>query len=97
MILVKKYIWLQACLFLLAGPLNLIWEVTQMSAYDFPDSSFIPNILGCFVPSLGDGLMILIIYWIGWALFRNPQWVLNPGTPGYLLMMVVGLMLAVKS
>ena len=39
--------------------------------------------------------MILIIYWIGWALFRNPQWVLNPGTRGYLLMIVVGLMLAV--
>jgi len=66
-----------------------------MNAYDFPESGLLTNILGCFVPTLGDGLMILIIYWGGWLLFRESRWILNPGFKGYLLMMGVGLVLAV--
>jgi len=95
MILALKIIWLQAYVFVLAVLFNLIWEVAQISAYDFPESSLVTNVLGCFVPALGDGLMILIIYWGGWLLFRESQWILNPGARGYLLMMVIGLMLAV--
>lgn len=95
MIPVKKHIRLQAYLFIFAVPLNLIWEVGQMNAYDFPESSLTANVLGCFVPTLGDGLMILIIYWVGWLHFRESQWILNPGLKGYLLIMGVGLVLAV--
>lgn len=84
----------QAYLFLVAVPLNLLWEVTQISAYDFPEGGLMKNLLGCFIPSLGDGLMILVIYWIGWAVFRNPQWILKPGPKGYSLMAGVGLTLA---
>ena len=82
-------------MFVLAVLLNLIWEVAQISAYDFPESSLVTNVLGCFVPTLGDGLMILIIYWTGWLVFRKFQWILSPGARGYLLMMVIGLVLAV--
>jgi len=39
--------------------------------------------------------MTLIIFWIGWAVFRDSQWILNPGLKGYLLMLAVGLLLAV--
>ena len=95
MISFKKHIRLQAYVFVLAVLLNLIWEVAQISAYDFPESSLVTNVLGCFVPTLGDGLMILIIYWTGWLVFREFQWILSPGARGYLLMMVIGLMLAV--
>jgi len=82
-------------MFVLAVLLNLIWEVAQISAYDFPESSFATNVLGCVVPTLGDGLMILIIYWIGWLVFREFHWILSPGARGFLLMMVIGLILAV--
>ncbi len=95
MILVKPHIRLQVYLFVLAVPLNLIWEVAQISTYDFPESGFATNVVGCFLSTLGDGLMILIIYWTGWSLFRDPQWVLNPRLKGYSLMMAVGIILAV--
>jgi len=90
-----KHIRLQAYIFLLAVPLNLMWEVAQIRAYDFPETSLMTGVIGCFVPSLGDGLMTLIIYWTGWLLFREPKWPLNPGAKGYLLMVGTGLVLAV--
>ena len=72
----------------------MIWEIAQIGAYDFPETSLMAVVIGCFVPSLGDGLMTLIIYWSGWLLFRDWGWILNPGRSGYLLMMGVGLILA---
>ncbi len=38
--------------------------------------------------------MILIIYWTGWLVFREFQWILSPGLKGYLLIMAAGLILA---
>jgi hypothetical protein len=78
----------------LAVPLHLIWEVAQIEAYDFPETSLMIVAIGCFVPSLGDGLMTLVIYWAGWLGFRDWQWVLHPGMRGYLFMMSIGLLLA---
>jgi len=95
MILVKPRIQLHVHLFILAVLLNLVWEVAQIGAYDFPKGSLMRNVLGCFVPALGDGLMILIIYWTGWLVFRHFQWILNPRLRGYLWMIAIGLTLAV--
>ncbi len=64
-------------------------------AYDFPENSLMTVVIHCFVPSLGDGLMTLIIFWTGWAVFRDSQWILTPGVKGYLLMLAVGVLLAV--
>lgn|SRR5574341_2123847 len=90
-----KHIRLQAYIFLLAVPLNLAWEVAQITAYDFAETNLMTVVIGCFVPSLGDGLMTLMIYWTGWLLFRDWQWILHSGTSGYLLMIGAGLILAV--
>ena len=90
-----KHMRLQAYIFLLTVPLNLVWEVAQIMAYDFPEINLMTVVIHCFVPSLGDGLMTLMIYWTGWLLFRDRQWILHPGTSGYLLMMGVGLIFAV--
>lgn len=89
------HIRLQMYLFLLAVPLHLTWEVAQIEAYDFPETSLMTVAIGCFVPSLGDSLMTLVIYWAGWMTFRDSQWVLHPGMRGYLFMMSIGLILAV--
>lgn len=85
---------LQVVLFILAVPLNLTWEVAQIGAYDFPEGSLLKNVIGCFVPSLGDGLMTLMIYWSGWTIFRNSRWILHPGAKGYLLLVALGIVLA---
>ncbi len=86
---------LQIHLFLVAVLLNLIWEVAQIKAYDFPETSLMAVVIGCFVPSLGDGLMTLIIFWTGWAVFRDSRWILKPAVKGYVFMFVVGILLAV--
>ena len=51
----------------------------------------------CLVKIISNfkGLMTLIIFWTGWAVFRDSQWILAPGLKGYLLMLAVGLFLAV--
>lgn len=85
---------LQVLLFIMAVPLNLIWEVAQVSAYDFPESNLMKDLIGCFLPSLGDGLMTLMIYWTGWLAFREAKWILKPGFKGYLLMLGTGVILA---
>ena len=95
MIVNKDNISLQVTLFLVAVPLNLVWEVAQTTAYDFSETNLMTLAIHCFVPSLGDGLMTLMIYWAGWLLFRDSKWILNPGMSGYLLLMGVGLILAV--
>ncbi len=82
-------------LFLLAVPLHLIWEVAQIEAYEFPETNLMRVAIGCFVPTLGDGLMTLIIYWAGLLGFLDWQWILHPGIRGYLFMMSIGLLLAV--
>jgi hypothetical protein len=78
-----------------AVPLNLAWEVAQMQVYAFPRQGVMADLVGCLVPSLGDGLMTLVISWSGWGLFRSAGWVLRPGVRGSLLAALVGFVLAV--
>jgi hypothetical protein len=86
---------LQTYLFVVAVPLNLVWEVAQIRAYDFPETSLMTDVIGCLVPSLGDGLMMLIIFWTGWVVFRDARWILKPALKGYVFMFVVGILLAI--
>lgn len=90
----REQIRLQGALFLVAVPLNLAWETLQIGAYAFPPTPMMETLLGCLLPSLGDGVMVLGIYWAGRVAFRHPRWILSPGPRGYLLMLGVGLLLA---
>ncbi len=91
----RESLRLHAAVFLVAAPLNLAWEVAQIRAYDFPRQGLMVDLVGCLVPSLGDGLMTLVISWSGWLAFRDARWILRPGVKGYLLMVLVGFALAV--
>lgn len=85
----------QAALVFVAMPLHLAWEVTQIMAYDFPQQGLMTNLIGCLVPSLGDGLMTLMIYWGGWLVFRDPGWILRLRVKEYIFMALLGFALAV--
>ncbi len=91
----REHVLFHAFIFFVAVLLNLAWEVAQIHAYDFPESTLFKDLIGCFIPSLGDGLMVLIIYWTGWSVFRSSRWVIRPGTKGYFLMIASGLFLAI--
>jgi hypothetical protein len=91
----RETLRLQAAIFAVAVPLNLAWEVAQAQLYAFPRQGIVTDLVGCLVPSLGDGLMTLAIYWSGWLVFRRPGWVLRPGAGGFALAVLVGLLLAI--
>jgi hypothetical protein len=47
----------------------------------------------CFVASLGDGILIWIMFGIGWIVFRRPDWYVRPTIAVYALMLTVGLVI----
>jgi len=84
-----------AAIFLNAVPLNYVWEVAQASLYAGMDDVS-RMFWHCFAPSLGDGALALLIFFIGWAALRQRDWFTRPGVRGYALMLVTGLAIAVS-
>lgn len=83
-----------AAIFVIASLINYPWEIDQKSFFD-TDASLAEFALHCIIPSLGDGLILLIIYFVGVIVFRNADWSDRPGIAGYGLMLVTGLVIAV--
>ena len=52
------------------------------------------NAAHCFVPSLGDGIILLLIFFAGWLVYRRQDWADRPGLRGYALMLGCGLVIA---
>jgi len=50
----------------------------------------------CFAPSLGDGLLVLLIFALGWAVLRRRDWFTRPGVRGYAVMLIAGLAIAIS-
>jgi hypothetical protein len=86
--------WIVTRIFLVAVLLNFPWERAQSILYLMKDGTPIPW-WQCLVMSLGDGLLILLIFWIGGAFFRRPAWFEHPGVRGYLLMFLTGLVIII--
>lgn len=83
-----------ALIFLIAVAVNFMWELAQAPLYEWPGDS--RNVWWhCFVASLGDGALVLLILGVGWLALGRPDWFLKPGPPGYLVMWLTGLALAV--
>jgi len=83
-----------ATVFALAVVVNYPWELAQASLYEGM-SDFSLALWHCFVASLGDGALILLIFGAGWATLRRSDWFVNPGRRGYLVMLVIGLVIGV--
>jgi hypothetical protein len=84
-----------AAIFVIAVAMNYVWEVAQASLYVGMDD--VSRMLWhCFAPSLGDGALALLIFFIGWAALRQRDWFTRPGVRGYALMLVTGLAIAVS-
>jgi hypothetical protein len=59
--------------FAIAVPLNFAWEMAQAPLYR-PMGTFWQGTWRCFVASLGDGLMVLMIVAVGSIVFRSALW-----------------------
>jgi hypothetical protein len=85
---------LAAAVFAIAVPLNFVWEVAQSPLYASM-APFPARVWHCFVASLGDGLLIVLVWIAGWPVFRRPDWFRRPHTEEYLLMTTTAIVLAV--
>ncbi len=86
---------LAASIFTVAVLINYPWELAQMPLYGgagYDRRAF----FYCFLASLGDGLLVLLIFAAGWIVFRRRrEWFVQHGVRGYLLMLAAGLLIAV--
>ena len=49
----------------------------------------------CIIPSLGDGVIVLIIFSVGWWVLRRADWFVRPSASTYALMLATGLVIAI--
>jgi len=74
---------------------NYGWELAQAPLYVGMENYSIAVLRHCFVASLGDGLMVLLIVAAGWITLQQENWFEHPGVAGYLVMLTTGFLLAV--
>ncbi|MDP2604945.1 MAG: hypothetical protein Q8S00_20545 [Deltaproteobacteria bacterium] len=75
--------------------MNYAWELAQAPLYVGHDRYNTAVFWHCFVASLGDGIMVLLIVAVGWLVLRHQNWFAHPRVPGYLVMLTTGFLLAV--
>lgn len=81
-------------LFGLSVGLNYVWELAQSPLYTGVPIG-VSAWWHCFVASLGDGVMVLIIETLGWLYFRHADWFVRAGWKEYGFMLGAGLLLAI--
>ena len=81
--------------FIVAVLLNYLWELAQAPLYVGMEAYNARIFWHCFVASLGDGIMVLLIAAAASFMLRRPEWFVRPGFRGYLVIMMAGLVLAV--
>jgi hypothetical protein len=81
--------------FIVAVLLNYLWELAQMPLYADLEDYNARVFWHCFVASLGDGIIVLLIVVAGWITLRRWDWFEQPGVLGYVVMVTAGLVMAV--
>ena len=92
------WLWPLTCnlsvIFVVAVALNLIWELGQ--AFLYAGMNYDLAMIGhCFWASLGDGLILWVIYLIGLLIFRNILWFVHPSASRYAVMLIAGLIISI--
>lgn len=80
-------------IFTVAVLINYPWERMQSQLYVGTDGSSISSWL-CSLASLGDGLLVLLIYAVGQVALRRRDWFEQPGVLGYAFMLAAGLVIS---
>ena len=83
-----------AAIFTVAVAFNYVWELAQSPLYAGMED-FRRMLWHCFAASLGDGVLVLLIFALGWAVLRRRDWFVRPGGRGYVLMLIAGLLISI--
>jgi zinc transporter ZupT len=81
-------------LFVVAASLNYPWELAQAQLF-VQSPVWGASWWHCLVASLGDGVVVWLIYIIGWAVFRRSDWFESPHPSQYALMLATGALIAI--
>jgi len=87
--------WILVTIFVVAVLFNYPWELAQSPLYAGMEG-FRTMWWHCFVASLGDGLLVLLICAAGWIVLGRRDWFVRPGVRGYIVMLAVGLVIGVS-
>ena len=83
-----------AMVYLLGVALNYGWELAQSGL--FTEESNAGNVWAhCFVASLGDGIMVLLLFGIGWSASGRRNWFVHPALNCYAILALSGVVMAV--
>lgn len=82
-------------IFVVAVLFNYLWELAQAPLYEGMQRLRIVW-WHCFVASLGDGLLVLLIFAAGWMVLHRQDWFVSPGVRGYAVMLATGLVMSVS-
>lgn len=81
-------------LFVISVALNYPWEMGQAFLYVGMDYSA-ATWWHCFVASLGDGVLVGLIYFSGRMVMGRSDWFTRPGLKPYAIMVTSGLLIGV--
>jgi hypothetical protein len=81
--------------FIVAVAVNYLWELAQAPLYIGMEIYNSAVLWHCFVASLGDGLMVLLIVAAGWIVLHQQNWFQQPVASGYFVMLTTGFFIAV--
>jgi hypothetical protein len=80
--------------FAAAVPVNFAWEMGQAALYG-PMGSFWTATWRCFLASLGDGAMLVLVAIAGWLSFGTATWFTRAAKVRYVFAATAGLLFAV--
>ncbi len=81
-------------LFGVSVALNVPWEIGQ--AFLYMDMDYSPAMVWhCFVASLGDGLLVLVVYLVGWICLKRADWFRSPGWKRFAIFVPAGLTIGI--
>lgn len=75
--------------------MNFIWEIFQMPLYKNHSIGFLDTVLIHLEASLGDLLIFVIIYLLGFMAFRNSAWFFQKNHAPFIFSMACGFFIAV--
>ncbi len=79
-----------AAVFIVAVAVNYPRELAPAPFYE-GIGDFSLALWHSFVSSLGDGMLVLLIFGAGWAALRRSDWFVNIGRKGYFVMLAAGM------
>ncbi len=81
-------------IFIVAVALNYLWEVAQAPLYAGLEN-WSSVWWHCFVAALGDGILVGLIFLIGWITFRRLDWYAHQNSQTFAVMFVTGLIIGI--